>query len=184
MPYVDYPYNVSSAPPSIVEGFSIGLQLCFSDAGECHPPAFSHVSNRVTGAGFFEPLRKDEKLDAVMSSSKSLLEMPLFVKKLLAMLVRIFTGDNVWASLIESSHAKTAAEERALVVARDEYRVRWHDAWEAEGLDFVLTAPHPMPAIPTGTAEKVTLISAALGMICNIVRTGSSLLPPCTTDPM
>lgn len=32
--------NVSSTPPPIVEGFSIGLQLCFSDAGECHPPAF------------------------------------------------------------------------------------------------------------------------------------------------
>lgn len=132
---------------------------------------FSRDSERVKGAGYFEPLRKDEKLDAVMSGSKSLLEMPFFVKKLLAMVTRTLTGDNVWASLMESLHTKTAAEERALVVARDEYRVRWHDAWEAEGLDFVLAVPHPMPAIPTGTAEKVTLISAAMGMICNIVRT-------------
>ena len=105
-----------------------------------------------------------------MRGTRFLLQLPLFVKKFLAMLTRSFTGDEVSASLIETSHSKTAAEERALVVARDEYRERWHDAWEAEGLDFVLTVPHPMPAIPTGAAEKVTLLSAALGMICNIVR--------------
>ena len=96
--------------------------------------------------------------------------MPLFIKKFIAMLTRSLMGDEVYASVVESLHTKTAAEERALVIARDEYRARWHDAWEAEGLDFVLTAPHPLPAIPTGTAEKVTLIPSASGMICNIVR--------------
>lgn len=146
------------------------------------PCFFSRDSDRIKGAGLFGQLRKDEKLDAVMSGSKFLLELPWFVKKLLAMLTRILTGDEVWASLIEALHTKTAAEERALVLARDEYQARWHDAWEAEGLDFVLTVPHPMPAIPTGTAEKVTLISGAMGMICNIVRTDPSLPPPCMFD--
>ncbi|KAF8547725.1 amidase signature enzyme [Imleria badia] len=152
---------VNFTPPPITEGFSIGLQLCFSDAG----------------AGYFKPLRRDEKLDPVMSGSRSLLGMPLFVKRLLAMLTRSLTGDEVWASLTESLHTKTAAEERALVVARDEYRERWHDAWEAEGLDFVLTMPHPLPAIPKGAAEKVTLISAAVGMICNVVDYVAGVLP-------
>ena len=154
-----------------MEGFNIGLQLCFSDAGKCHHAFFSHDFHPVTGAGFFKPLRKDEKLDPIMSGSKSLLEMPLFIKKFIATLTRNLTGDQVYASLIEKFHPKTASEERELVVARDEYRERWYDAWEAQGLDFVLTVPHPTPAIPTGTAEKVTFISAALGMICNIVRT-------------
>jgi len=152
---------VNFTPPSIVEGFRVGLQLCFSDAG----------------AGYFKPLRKDEKIDPVMSASKSLLEMPLFVKKFLAMLTRSFTGDEVSASFTESLHTKTAVEERALVVARDQYRAQWYDAWEAEGLDFVLTVPHPMPAIPTGTAEKVTLIPSALTMICNIVDCVAGVLP-------
>ncbi|KAI9457912.1 amidase signature domain-containing protein [Boletus coccyginus] len=144
---------VNFTPPPILEGFSIGLQLCFSDAG----------------AGLFKQLRKDEKLDAVMSGSKFLLELPWFAKKILAMLTRLLTGDEVWASLIEALHTKTAAEERALVLARDEYRVRWYDAWEAEGLDFVLTVPHPVPAIPTGTAEKVTLISAAVDCVAGVL---------------
>lgn len=32
--------NTPSTPPSIVEGFGIGLQLCFSDAGECPTAAY------------------------------------------------------------------------------------------------------------------------------------------------
>lgn len=163
--------KVFSIPPSIAEGFSIGLQLCFSDAGKRHVTLLVHmITHRVTGAGYFKPFRKDEKLDPVMSGSKSLLEMPLFVKKFLAMITRSLTGDEFLASLTESLHTKTAVEERALVVARDDYRARWHDAWKAEGLDFVLTVPHALPAIPAGSAEKVTLFSVAPAMICNIVR--------------
>lgn len=129
-------------------------------------------SDSATGAGYFKPLRKDEKLDPVMSGSRSLLDMPLFIKRFIAMLTRSLTGDQLYASFIEKLHTKTAIEERELVVARDEYRARWYDAWEAQGLDFALTVPHPLPAIPTGTAEKVTLMSVALPMICNIVRAG------------
>lgn len=110
--------------------------------------------------------------------------MPLFIKKIIATLTRHLTGDEVWTSLIEKLHTKTASEERALVIARDAYRLRWNEAWEAEGFDFVLTVPHPMPAIPTGTAEKVTLMSTALPMICNIVRIVTSLPSSCMTDRM
>jgi len=103
--------------------------------------------------------------------------MPLFVKKFLAMITRSLTGDEFLASLTESLHTKTAVEERALVVARDDYRARWHDAWKAEGLDFVLTVPHALPAIPAGSAEKVTLFSVAPAMICNIIDYVAGVLP-------
>ncbi|KAF8841095.1 amidase signature enzyme [Paxillus ammoniavirescens] len=152
---------VDFTPPSIADGFSVGLQLCFSDAG----------------AGFFAPVRKDERLDPVVTGVKSLLGMPLFVKQFLAMLTRGLTGDEVWASMLEKFHTKTSGEERALVVAREEYRARWHEAWEAEGLDFVLTVPHPLPAIPAGTAEKVTLISCSYTMIFNILDYVAGVLP-------
>ncbi|KIK90589.1 hypothetical protein PAXRUDRAFT_831564 [Paxillus rubicundulus Ve08.2h10] len=152
---------VNFAPPSIVDGLSVGLQLCFSDAG----------------AGFFAPLRKDEKLDPVITGVKSLLGMPLFVKQFLAMVTRGLTGDEVWASMLEKFHTKTSEEERALVVAREAYRARWHEAWEAEGLDFVLLVPHPLPAIPSGTAEKVTLISCGYMMIFNILDYVAGVLP-------
>ncbi|KAF8841096.1 amidase signature enzyme [Paxillus ammoniavirescens] len=152
---------VDFTPPPIADGLSVGLQLCFSDAG----------------AGVFAPLRKDEKLDPVLTGVRSLLRMPLFIKQCLAMWTRGLTGDEVWASMLEKFHTKTSEEERALVIAREEYRARWHEAWEAEGLDFVLTVPHPLPAIPTGTAEKVTLISCGYMMIFSILDYVAGVLP-------
>lgn len=104
-----------------------------------------------------------------MVAIKSLLGMPLWLKKFLAMVTRKTTGDEVWASMLETIHLKSPAEERVLVVSRDEYREKWHQAWEDERFDFLLTVPHSLPAIPAGTAEKVTLISAAYTMIFNIV---------------
>ncbi|KAH7882496.1 amidase signature domain-containing protein [Phlebopus sp. FC_14] len=145
---------VDFMPPAIADGLGIGFQLCFADGG----------------AAVFKPVRKDEKLDPVMVGLRSLLEMPLFVKKLLAKLTRRFNGDVVWASMLENLHVKTPSQERALVVAREAYKARWHEAWDTEGLDFVLTVPHSLPGIPAGAAEKVTLVSASYVMIFNIVR--------------
>ncbi|KAG1871490.1 amidase signature domain-containing protein [Suillus subluteus] len=157
---------VDFSPPSIPEGLNVGLQLCFGDGG----------------AGFFNPLRKDEKIDPVMVAVKSLLGMPLWLKKFLAMITRKSTGDEVWASMLETLHLKSPAEERALVVSRDEYREKWHQVWEDEGFDFLLTVPHALPAIPAGTAEKVTLVSASYMMIFNILDYVAGVLPVTFVD--
>ncbi|KAG2743155.1 amidase signature enzyme [Suillus brevipes Sb2] len=157
---------VDFSPPSIPECLNVGLQLCFGDGG----------------AGFFAPLRKDEKLDPVMVAVKSLLGMPLLLKKFLAMITRKLTGDEVWASMLETLHLKSPAEERALVVSRDEHKAKWHQAWENEGFDFLLTVPHALPAIPTGTAEKVTLVSASYMMIFNILDYVAGVLPVSFVD--
>jgi len=129
----------------------------------------NHRYELPLGAGVFGPVRKDEKLDPVLLAIKSLLALPLWLKKFLATVTRKLTGDEVWASMLEKLHNKSPAEERSLVVSRDEYRAKWHSAWEAEELDFVLTVPHALPAIPAGTAEKVTLVSCGFMMIFNIV---------------
>ncbi|KAG0702173.1 amidase signature domain-containing protein [Suillus ampliporus] len=152
---------IDFSPPKIAEGLNIGFQLCFADGG----------------AGFFNTVRKDEKLDPVLLATKSLLGMPLWLKKFLAMITRKWSGDEAYASMLETLHVKSPAEERALVVSRDEYRAKWHKAWEVEGLDFVLTVPHALPAIPAGSAEKVTLVSAAYMMIFNILDYTAGVLP-------
>ncbi|KAG2097013.1 amidase signature domain-containing protein [Suillus discolor] len=157
---------VDFVPPSIPEGLNAGLQLCFGDGG----------------AAFFGAVRKDEKLDPVMVAIKSLLGMPLWLKKFMAMVTRKSTGDEVWASMLETIHLKSPAEERVLVVSRDEYREKWHQAWEDEKFDFLLTVPHSLPAIPAGTAEKVTLVSAAYTMIFNILDFAAGVLPVSFVD--
>ncbi|KAJ8584610.1 amidase signature enzyme [Rhizopogon salebrosus TDB-379] len=157
---------VDFSPPSIAEGLNIGFQLSFSDGG----------------TGVFGPVRKDEKLDPVLLGIKSLLGMPLWLKKFLAIVTRKLTGDEVWASMLEKLHVKSPAEERSLVVSRDEYRAKWHSAWEAEEFDFVLTVPHALPAIPAGTAEKVTLVSCGYMMIFNILDYAAGVLPVSFVD--
>ncbi|KAH7912629.1 amidase signature domain-containing protein [Hygrophoropsis aurantiaca] len=152
---------VDFTPPNIADGLNIGFQLSFSDGG----------------SGIFGPVRRDEKLDPVMLGIKSLLGLPLFVKRLLAQLTRRLTGDEIWASMLEKLHPKSPSEERALVVAREEYRAKWHDTWDAEGFDFLLTVPHALPAIPAGSAEKVTLVSAGYMMIFNILDYAAGVLP-------
>lgn len=104
---------------------------------------------------------------------RSLLQLPLFAKKLMATLLRYTSrpagrNDN-WASLIEVLHPRTAAEERDLIVRRDEYRAAWHKALKNQGIDFVLTVPHACPPIPRGKTGAVTLVSANYAFLYNIV---------------
>ena len=99
-------------PLSIAEGFEIGFQSIFSDAGKCHSPAFCFGDiNRMERTEYFGAFRKDERMDSVVNNAGSLrlFDMPLS-KKRLAMFTRTPGGDEVWASLIESRslHTKTA----------------------------------------------------------------------------
>lgn len=67
-------------------------------------------------------------------------------------------------------HAKTIAEERALIVERDQFRAEWHEQWAKEGLDFVLTVPAPFPAIKHGEGLKASLMTASYAFLFNLVR--------------
>jgi len=97
--------------------------------------------------------------------TKTLLSIPLFIKRLLAAI----TPDALQSTILTSLHAKTPVQERALVVAREQYRAQWHEVWEKAGFDYVLCLPHPSPAIPKGTAEKATFASCGSMLIFNIV---------------
>ncbi|KAI6038345.1 amidase signature domain-containing protein [Pisolithus marmoratus] len=153
---------IDVTPPSILEGLMIGFQLCFSDGG----------------VDFFNAVYKDEKLDPVLTATKSLLSLPLFLKSFLAR----FASDPVQYAMLTSVHTKSPSQERALVVAREEYRAKWREVWEHNGWDFLVCAPHPSPAIPKGTAEKVTLVSCANMMIWNILDYTAGVLPITTVQ--
>lgn len=64
----------------------------------------------------------------------------------------------------------TILEEREAVAARDEYRAQWHKKWQDEGLDFVLTVPHPLPAFEHGDGLKASLMSTGITFLFNMVR--------------
>lgn len=153
---------IDVSPPSILEGLMIGFQLCFSDGG----------------VDFFNSIYKDEKLDPVLTATKSLLSLPQFLKSVLAR----FASDPVQSAMLTSVNTKSPSQERALVVAREEYRAKWREVWENNEWDFLVCAPHPSPAIPKGTAEKVTLVSCANMMIWNILDYTAGVLPITTVQ--
>lgn len=65
---------------------------------------------------------------------------------------------------------KNIVEERQLIVQRDELRQQWHDKWQNEGLDFVLTVTFPFPALENGDGEKASLMSASYTFLFNLVH--------------
>ena len=73
------------------------------------------------------------------------------------------------SQLYDIMHTKSVVQDRKSIVARDVYRARWHEKWIEEGLDFVLTVPHPFPALENGTSEQTTLMSAGYTLIFNLV---------------
>lgn len=60
-------------------------------------------------------------------------------------------------------------EERQLVEQRDNYRAEWHKKWIEEGIDFILTVPHALPALENGGSERATLMSAGYTFIFSLV---------------
>lgn len=112
-------------------------------------------------------MQPSEAAGAAATAIFNLLAMPRILKKALAFFTR--PSDPLNADLLEIMNHQTIVEERVLVVKRDEYRAAWHDQWMHQGLDFVLTIPHPTPAMEHGKSEKATLLSAGYTFIFSLV---------------
>ncbi|KAJ6600883.1 hypothetical protein B0H10DRAFT_2082570, partial [Mycena sp. CBHHK59/15] len=53
--------------------------------------------------------------------------------------------------------------------ARSSQRATWYERWSAEHLDFVLTVPHPLPALDNGTDKHASVMSAGPTFLFNMV---------------
>ena len=76
--------------------------------------------------------------------------VPSVFKKLYAWYWRYIRRDAVYAGLIEGWSEKTVPEYLALIARREGYRERWFEFWNNEKMDFVLTVPNSLPAVPHG----------------------------------
>ncbi|KAF8157133.1 amidase signature domain-containing protein [Crassisporium funariophilum] len=157
---------VDFQPPDVVEGLKIGYQLLFSDGG-----------HQIRSG-----LSPNETLNPPAKSLLDLLKLPLFIKKILAFFVS--SSDPLTSQLYSIMHAKTVVEDRNLTAARDNYRAEWHKEWIEEGLDFVLTVPHSLPALENGTSEKTTLMSAGYTFLFSLLDYTAGVLPVTFVDKL
>lgn len=121
-----------------------------------------HLGQQIAG-----PLQHGEKLIGPAQGLLALFNLPRLVKKILAFFTR--STDPFASRLYKNMHPQTLLENRNVIAERDEYRARWHEKWLSEGLDFVLTVPHPLPAIEHGASEKATLMSVGYTFLFSMV---------------
>ncbi|KAF5336586.1 hypothetical protein D9611_006634 [Ephemerocybe angulata] len=151
-------------PPDVVAGLQTGYKLLLADGG--HQVA--------------SPLQSGESLVGPAVGLLALFNLPRIVKKVLAFFTR--RSDPFTAGLYETMHPRTLLEDREAIVERDEYRARWHEKWISEGLDFVLTVPHPLPAIEHGASEKATLMSVGYTFLFSLLDYTAGVFPVTKVD--
>lgn len=119
------------------------------------------------------PLSPSESLSDPMMEFRRILKMPLFAKRLMASLLRMLSRpagrNDAFAALSEVLHPMSVAEERALVLKREEQKAAWTKAFKDQGVDFILTIAHPLPPVPRGKSGTATLLSASSAFLFNVV---------------
>ncbi|PCH45079.1 acetamidase [Wolfiporia cocos MD-104 SS10] len=121
-------------PPSPFEGLKLAGQLMYADGAQC----------------LIKPMRTGEFNDPGVKEAISMFRAPRLYKRLYAWYLRHIRRDELYAQLVENWYAKTMPEFLALVAQREAYRERWFEFVRDQGLDFILTVPNALPAVPHG----------------------------------
>ena len=92
--------------------------------------------------------------DSGMQQAMQMFALPNWIRRIYVWFVRYIKRDEVYAGLLDGWYEKRISEYWPLVVQREDYRRRWFEMWNEEGLDFVLTVPNALPAVPHGGMKE------------------------------
>ncbi|KAH9924161.1 amidase signature enzyme [Fomitopsis serialis] len=129
---------ISITPPSPYEGLKLAALLLMADGCKC----------------CIEPIRTGEFNDPGVVEALAMFRTPRIIKKLYAWYLRYIKRDPLYADLVEVWSEKTVPEYLALVSQREAYRERWYEFMNEQDLDFVLTVPNSLPAVPHGGMKE------------------------------
>lgn len=101
-----------------------------------------------------QPIRSGEFNDAGVVQAMVMFALPRWVKRAYAWYLRHVRGDEIYAGLVEVWHEKCVGKYWALAAQREDYKGRWFEMWQKEQLDFVLTVPNALPAVPHGGMKE------------------------------
>lgn len=99
-------------------------------------------------------MRTFEFNDPGVIEALRMMNLPTILRKLYAFYVRYIRRDKLYAGLIDDFCAKSAKETWRLIAKREAYKARWFEFWGEQQLDFVLTVPNSLPAVPHGGMKK------------------------------
>ena len=96
------------------------------------------------------------------------MKIPRPFKYLYYLWVKYVKRDAIWAGLINDWNPKSAYEQWKWVAKREAYKARWHEWWNGEALDFMLTPVNATPAVPHG-GMKEAVSSCGYTFLFNLV---------------
>ena len=124
---------------------------------DVHPPspyiALRIASQLLNADGcktFLSFFRTGETNDSGARQMSLYMKIPRPFKYLYYLWVKYVRRDDIWAGLLEDWHPKNAYEQWKWVSKREAYKASWHDWWNDEALDFMLTPANATPAVPHG----------------------------------
>ena len=82
------------------------------------------------------------------------MKIPQPFKYLYYLWVKHVKRDAIWAGLLEDWRPKSAYKQWKWVAKREAYKARWHEWWNGEALDFMLTPVNATPAVPHGRMKE------------------------------
>lgn len=97
-----------------------------------------------------------------------LLHLPRIMRAIYCCYLRYIRRDPLTADLVAGLYRKTTTEHFALVAQREAYRMAFFEAWQDAGIDFMLTAPNALPAMPLG-GMKYGLGALGYTLLFNLV---------------
>ncbi|ESK87066.1 amidase protein [Moniliophthora roreri MCA 2997] len=152
---------VSIDPPSAYEGTKIASQLLLSDEAKL----------------MTKPIRLWEWCDAGIRQVRKWFNTPWFLKKVYIWYIRYIRKDQIHAGFLEGLMSERKITDYwPLVARREAYRKQWFDMWNAHELDFVLTVPNALPAVPHG-GTKDGVKSCGYTVLFNMLDYTAGVLP-------
>lgn len=150
---------VTVNPPSPYEGFKIASQ-CVADSCKLSE------HNIYTG----------ESNDPGMTPAMKMYDLPCWLKRMYVWYLRYIRRDEIYAGLVEGWRSHSIYELYALVTRREAYRAQWFKFWDENKLDFILTVPNPLPAVPLG-GMKDAFTNCTYTFIFNLLDYSAGVMP-------
>lgn len=153
-------------PPSPYEALVIASQALNADGCK-------------TFASYF---RSFEWCDAGAKQMSFLMNLPRPFKWAYWAWVKYIRRDDIWAGLVAGWSPKSAYEQWKIVAQREAYKARWHDWWNEQDFDFLITPPNATPAVPhDGMRDAVSSCGYTFlfNLVSRLKHCPGSLRPTC-----
>jgi hypothetical protein len=123
-----------------------------------------------------------ESNDPGLAQGLGMFRLPRIFRRLYTWYIRHIRGDEIYAGLLEGWHEKKVVDFWPLVAQKEAYKVKWWQFWKDAELDFILTVPNALPAVPHG-GMKDAFTSCGYTFLFNVVSlpTAATIhLPSCS----